>query len=109
MTLVQSLSELEQKLTLWCMGVEPVDDQELERFAEVLAARARISQLVHLLELNRAQWASRDVAQASRVVEQTTRQIDATAREARHGKQIVDAVADVVRIATEAAAVGLGL
>ena len=109
MTLVQSLAELEQKLTLWCMGVEPGNDEEAARFSEVLSARNRVAQLIHQLELDRADWAARDLTAATSSITEVTQQIEATAKEARQGKAIADKVADAVRIAAQAAAVGLGL
>ncbi len=109
MSLVQSLSELERELTLWCMGGEPTDERDLAHFTEVLAVRARVSQMLHLLELNRATWAGRELAEASRVIDATTRVIDSTAREARYARKIVDSVADAINVAARATAVGLGL
>ena len=109
MTLVQSLTELEQKLTLWCMGVEPGNDDEVARFAEVAAARNRVSQLIHQLELHRVDAAANDLSAATSAIAQITQQVEATAQEARQSRAIVDKVADAVQIAAQAAAVGLGL
>lgn len=109
MTLLDSLTELEQKLTLWCLGVEPGNDDEVARFAEVVAARNRVSQLIHQLELSRAGTAASDLANASSAIAQITKQIESTAQEACQSRLIVDNVADAVRIAAQAATVGLGL
>lgn len=109
MTLVQSLAELEQKLTLWCMGVEPGNDEEADRFAEAVAARNRVSQLIHRLELDRAAVAADELAVATSAIAQITQQIEMTAQEARKSRAIVDQVADALRIAAQATAVGLGL
>jgi len=109
MTLVQSLTELEQTLTLWCMGVEPGNDDEVARFAEVVAARDRVSQLIHQLELQRAEAAANDLAAATSSIAQITKQIAATDKEASQSRAIVDKVADAVQIAAQAAALVLGL
>ena len=109
MTLVQSLTELEQTLTLWCMGVEPGNDYEVARFAEVVAAHNRISQLIHQLELHRAEVAAHDLAAATSTLTQITRQIAATDKEASRSRSIVGKVADAVQIAVQAAALVLGL
>jgi DNA polymerase sigma len=109
MTLVQSLAELEQTLTLWCMGVEPCNDDEVARFAEVVAARDRVSQLIHQLELHGAEAAANDLAVATSSIAQITQQIAATDKEVSRSRAIVDKVADAVQIAAQAAALVLGL
>jgi molybdenum cofactor biosynthesis enzyme MoaA len=109
MTLLESLTDLEQKLTLWCMAVEPRNDDEVARFAEVVAARARVSQLIDQVELNRARLAANDLSSAASSIARITKEIESTAQEACQGRAVVDKVADAVRIAAQAATVGLGL
>jgi len=109
MTLVQSLAELEPTLTLWCMGVAPGNDDEVAQFAEVAAARNRVSQLVHQLELHQVESAAIVLSGATRAIARITRQFEATAQKACQSRAIVDKVVDAVQIAAKAAAVGLGL
>jgi hypothetical protein len=105
MDLVEALTSLEQTLTLWCMSVNATSDDEVTHFNQWVELRERISSTVQQLELNRANWAARDLSRSVKDVNRLSAFIQDTDREVEHARDILDKVTGALDLAAKAAGV----
>ena len=105
MDLVEALTSLEQTLSLWCMSVNSGSDDDAAQFAQLVAARERISSAIQQLELNRAKWAALDLSATVRDVNRLSSSIQDTEREVNHSRSIMDKVTTTLDLAAKAAGV----
>jgi len=105
MDLVEALTSLEQTITLWCMSVDASSGDDGAHLERLVALRERITSTVQQLELNRLNWASRDLSASVKDVDRVSSSIQDTDRESRHARDIFDKVTGVLDVAAKAAGV----